>query len=232
MNNLIQISDCHIDECEHSMGVNTHQNLIAIIQKITTMDIDALLISGDLSHYGSLKSYQILKKILNPVKNKLFVLAGNHDNKTNLKQVFATHLFKRFSLGKWEIINIDSVKANKTSGYLTKNTLNELECLLLQSTAQYIFLVLHHPIVPMNSTWDDALSLENPEELFDVLGKYPKIQAVMFGHAHEAGEFKRFNLKIIACPSTAKQFNSESRIGFNHYKLFDNGKMDIQTQWI
>jgi Icc protein len=41
----------------------------------------------------------------------------------------------------------------------------------------------------MNSEWDDALSLENPQDLFAVLDKYPKVQAVLFGHAHESVEF-------------------------------------------
>jgi Icc protein len=39
-------------------------------------------------------------------------------------------------------------------------------------------------------------------------------------------------LKIIACPSTATQFNDERRIGFNYYTLFDDGRLDYETQWI
>jgi Icc protein len=50
----------------------------------------------------------------------------------------------------------------------------------------------------MNSEWDDALSLENPQDLFAVLDKYPKVQAVLFGHAHESVEFDKNGLKIIA----------------------------------
>ncbi len=214
------------------MGVNTHQNLEAIIEKITTMEVDALLISGDLSHHGCAQSYQILKKILRPIESKIFVLAGNHDDNHNLEHVFSENLFKSFCLGSWEIINIDSVQVGKTSGYLSEIALSELGYLLAKSNAKYVLVVLHHPIVPMNSTWDDDLSLENPEALFEVLGKYPKVQAVMFGHAHEANEFEKHGLKIIACPSTAKQFNFETRIGFNHYQLHDNGKMDARTQWI
>jgi Icc protein len=30
---------------------------------------------------------------------------------------------------------------------------------------------------------------------------------VLFGHAHESVEFDKNGLKIIACPSTATQFN-------------------------
>ncbi|MBE8189377.1 MAG: hypothetical protein HAW58_00570 [Candidatus Thioglobus sp.] len=103
---------------------------------------------------------------------------------------------------------------------------------LKNSNSKYILLTLHHPIVPLKSTWDDDLSLENPQELFEILDKYPKIQAVIFGHAHQAGEFRRKNLRIFSCPSTAKQFDAEDKIGFNHYQLGDNGKIKMQTKWL
>ncbi len=232
MNSFIQISDCHIDDNEYVMGVNTQQQLKKVVKKINTVNTDALLISGDLSHSGTIKSYQTLQQILASIKTNTFIIAGNHDDKNNLNAVFSDCLFNRFSLGEWEIISIDSVQANKTSGYLTAHELNKLNILLEQSSAKYQLLVLHHPIVGMMSSWDDALSLENPEELFLLIDKYPKIQTVVFGHAHQAGEFKKGNLKIISCPSTAGQFNHETRIGFNHYTLHKNGQLDCYTQWL
>jgi len=53
VNTLIQISDCHIDDNPKSMGVDTHSNLKKIIDKITTVNFDTLLISGDLAHNGT-----------------------------------------------------------------------------------------------------------------------------------------------------------------------------------
>ena len=61
MPKLIQISDCHIDDQPMAMGVNSQDNLKKIIQQISLVDFDALLISGDLTHNGGIKSYQILK---------------------------------------------------------------------------------------------------------------------------------------------------------------------------
>ncbi|HIM58352.1 MAG TPA: 3',5'-cyclic adenosine monophosphate phosphodiesterase CpdA [Gammaproteobacteria bacterium] len=232
MNHLIQISDCHIGDSELSMGVNSHQNLTNIIKQISTVKSDALLISGDLAHNGTVKSYEILKHILTPIQSDIFILSGNHDDANNLSTVFNKNLFNQFSLGVWEVISVDSVQVDKTSGYLTRQALIELDKRLKNSNAKYNLVVLHHPIVPMNSNWDDSLSLENPKDLFEVLVKYPKIQAVLFGHAHEAAEFSQDNIRIISCPSTALQFNNESRIGFNHYTLHDNGQLDYDTQWL
>ncbi|CAC9644937.1 3',5'-cyclic-nucleotide phosphodiesterase (EC 3.1.4.17) [uncultured Gammaproteobacteria bacterium] len=232
MHHFIQISDCHIDDTEQSLGVNTHQNLAHIIDKIAPIQSDALLISGDLTHHGTLTSYKKLKKLLAPIQSNIFVLAGNHDDAHNLATVFPAYLFNKISIGAWEIISVDSVQAKKTSGYLTKDVLLELDKQLSNSKSKYILVVLHHPIVPMCSTWDDSLSLENPQDLFTILDKYLKIQAVLFGHAHESAEFERNGLKIIACPSTAVQFTDEKRIGFNHYTLHNNGHLEYKTQWI
>ncbi|WXT99409.1 MAG: 3',5'-cyclic adenosine monophosphate phosphodiesterase CpdA [Catillopecten margaritatus gill symbiont] len=231
MNQFIQISDCHIDDIEQCMGVNSQQNLTRVIDEIALLESDALLISGDLTHNGTLTSYKILKQLLSPVQSDIFVIGGNHDS-DNITAIFDDCLFKKISLGTWDIISVNSVQANKTSGFLPKNTLIKLDTQLNNSSAKHILIVLHHPIVPMKSTWDDTLSLENPEDLFTILAKHDKIQAVLFGHAHESAEFEKDGLKIIACPSTAVQFTDEKRIGFNYYTLNDDGHLHYETRWI
>ena len=232
MPKLIQISDCHIDDQRLVTGVDSQINLQSVIKYIQTVKSDALLISGDLTHHGTLSSYQILKKILSPIKQPIFVIEGNHDDAENLGQVFKEHLFKTFRLDNWEIIHINSVQAGKTSGLASEAALLELDNTCLNSNADHVMVVLHHPILPMNSSWDDELSLENPQDLFKVLDKHSKIRSIVFGHAHEASEFSRLGKKIISCPSTALQFNQETRIGFNEFELNKNGTINLKTQWI
>ncbi len=232
MTKFIQISDCHIDDQTLAMGSDTQANLKTIIKEISNLEFDALLISGDLTHNGTLNSYELLQEILSPIKQPIYVFGGNHDNANHLNQIFKNNLFNSFSLGKWSVVSIDSVQPNKTSGWVAKEALKTLDETLKAVNSEHVIVALHHPIVPMNSSWDDELSLENPQDLFQVLNKYSKIRGVVFGHAHEAAEFAHDNFKIISCPSTALQFTSESRIGFNKFDLRDDGQLDWQTQWI
>lgn len=232
MKNLIQISDCHIDDDPITMGVNSRQNLQKVIHTISQKNFDTLLISGDLSHNGTLNSYKILKKILTKITCNLVIIPGNHDHLGNLAKVFADNLIDKFSLGNWEIINLNSVQVSKTSGALERAELEKLAHLLQQSSAEYNIIVLHHPIVPMESNWDDSLSLENPQALFKVIDKHPKIKAVLWGHAHQASTFHRQQIALISCPSTALQFDQQTGIGFNHYQLHNNGNLDYYTEWI
>ncbi|ALE52968.1 3',5'-cyclic-nucleotide phosphodiesterase [Candidatus Thioglobus autotrophicus] len=241
MPKLIQISDCHIDDQPMVMGVDSQHNLQLVAQRIKEIESDGVLISGDLTHQGTLNSYQTLKEILRPIKQPIFVIGGNHDQADNLEKIFKKSLFKSFKLANWEIINIDSVQAKKTHGLVTQSALLELDQACLNSDAAHIMIVLHHPIVPMNSSWDDALSLTNPQDLFQVLDKHSKIRLITFGHAHEAAEFSHLGITILSCPSTALQFNQaplkgalkrKNRIGFNELELNENGTINFKTQWI
>jgi Icc protein len=108
------------------------------------MSSDALLISGDLTHHGTLTSYKKLKKLLAPIQSNIFVLAGNHDDAHNLATVFPAYLFNKISIGAWEIISVNSVQAKTTSGYLPKDVLLEFDKQLSNSKSKYLLVVLHH----------------------------------------------------------------------------------------
>ena len=236
---LVQMSDCHIGDEPQSIGVNTQANVQKIVQAVIKQRPDACVISGDLSHSGTEKSYQLLQRILAPIQSNLMVLPGNHDNIEHLKMTFFQQLKPKLRLGNWEMIAIDSTqfadsteKVYQTSGYLSYADLAQLEMVLKTTQAQYNILVLHHPIVSMQSSWDDTLSLENAEDLLALIDQYPKVKAVLWGHAHQAAAFNHKEVQLIACPSTARQFYGSDKIGFNTYWLHDNGELTWQTVWI
>ena len=229
---FIQITDSHIDDDKLVMGVDSQANLGAIVSVISQQNYDALVISGDLAHNGTLESYQILQNILDPIETKIYVLPGNHDDLSNLSQVFNKSYLCNFTIDCWEVITIDSVQAGKVSGRLSDKQLYSLSQEISSSSAKYIILCLHHPPVSMQSDWDDEKSLENPEELFAVIDQYDNIKAVLWGHAHQHSEFNRNGVKLFSCPSTALQFNGSSSIGYNHYTLNDNGEIYCKTKWL
>ena len=229
---FIQISDSHIDDEKLVMGVDSQANLAAVVEHISKQTYDALVFSGDLSHNGTMSSYIQIKEILKPLSNNAFILHGNHDNKSNLSKIFSNSLQCNFQLNDWEIITIDSVQNEKISGRLSDQRLQTMTDEIKLSSAKYIVLCLHHPVVPMQSSWNDGLSLENPEDFFDAISQFPKVRAVIWGHAHQSSEFNRDNIKLFSCPSTAVQFCGPSSIGYNHYTLHDNGEINCKTRWL
>ena len=229
---FIQISDSHIDDNKLVLGVDSQANLGSIVSMISDQNYDVLLISGDLAHNGTLKSYQKLQKILNPIETEIYVLPGNHDDFSNLSQVFNQSSLCNFIIGCWEIITLDSVQSGKVSGRLSDEQLHSLSQQISSSSAKYIALCLHHPPVSMQSDWDDEMSLENPDDLFAVIDQFDTIKAVMWGHAHQCCEFNRNGVKLFSCPSTALQFNGQSGIGYNQYTLNEDGEIYCKTRWL
>ena len=229
---FIQISDSHIDDDKLVMGVDSQANLGAIVNMISDQNYDVLLISGDLAHNGTLESYQKLRKILNPIETKIYVLPGNHDDFSNLSQIFNQSFLCNFIIGCWEVITIDSVQVGKVSGRLNHEQLHSLSQQISSSRAKYIALCLHHPPVSMQSNWDDEMSLENPEDLFAVIDQFNNIKAIMWGHAQQCSESNRNAVKLFSCPSTALQYNGQSGIAYNHYTLNEDGEIYCKTQWL
>jgi len=229
---FIQISDSHIDDDKLVMGVDSEANLSAIVSNISKHYYDALLISGDLTHNGTLESYQKLWKILNSIETKIYVLPGNHDDLSNLSQIFNESSLCNFIIGCWEVITINSTQVGKVSGRLNDEQLHSLSQQISSSSAKYIALCLHHPPVSMQSEWDDEMSLENPEDLFAVIDQFYNIKAIMWGHCHQCHEFNRNGVKLFSCPSTALQYFGQPGIGFNHYTLNDDGEIYCKTQWL
>ncbi len=117
-NSFIQISDCHIDDEKNVWGTDSQKNLSTIVKSISNRNYNALIISGDLAHNGTASSYSILKDIIHPISDNLVILPGNHDNKLNLSIAFSKHYLSKLTIADWEIISIDSVQENKTSGFL------------------------------------------------------------------------------------------------------------------
>ena len=232
INSFIQISDSHIDDEKNVWGTDSQNNLNSIVKSISIRNYDALIISGDLTHNGTASSYSLFKKIIKPISSDLSILPGNHDNKLNLSLAFSDNYLKKLAIADWEIISIDSVQDNKTSGFIKKNELELLTANILSSTKKFIVLCLHHPPVSMESNWDDKKSLENSDNFFNTIDKFSKIKAVIWGHAHQGSEFIRNDVKLFSCPSTTLQFNGPDMIGYNHYNLSDEGEINCETVWL
>ena len=232
INSFIQISDSHIDDEKNVWGTDSQNNLNSIVKSISTRNYDALIISGDLTHNGTASSYSLFKKIIKPISSNLSILPGNHDDKLNLSLAFSERYLTKLTIADWEIISIDSVQDNKTSGFIKKKELELLTANILSSTKKFIVLSLHHPPVSMESNWDDKKSLENSDNFFNTIDKFSKIKAVIWGHAHQGSEFMRNDVKLFSCPSTTLQFNGPDMIGYNHYNLSDEGEINCETVWL
>ncbi len=222
MKTIIQLSDCHIINKGTLKGINPYQRLLDIIGVLPKND--GVIITGDLTHNSDHASYKKLEKAIKLIKSPVFVMAGNHDNPQKIEQLLTAYT-QTLNLDKWEIIALNSVQKNKVSGKI------ETQNLEIQNDKFYL-IALHHPPIPMESTWDDALSLENPKVLWTMIADKPQIKGVIWGHAHEEKRVLKDNLELLACPSTAFSFNNTKKYGFRKIELNDDGTLKTEVIWM
>lgn len=214
---LAQISDCHI-------GIKqNNDNLEKIVKKLKQLHIKIVVVSGDITENGLLSEYLQFQYIM--ADFEVFALAGNHDNLINMQKVFSQKHLQNFKLSNFNIQLINSKIENKVSGFIdVKN---------IDTTLENSIIFTHHPIVKMQSSWNDDLSCENMELVQDFIknNKNKKnIKSFCFGHTHEAKDFKIKEIDIYSCPSTAYSFDDKNKIGFNVYTL--DKEIKKTTIWV
>lgn len=208
---LIQISDCHVGKTTNNL------NLQKIIIHIQNIQYDAIILTGDLVENGLLSEYLVLQKLLQPLNN-IFALAGNHDNIINMQKVFKHKQLCDFKLENYTIQLLNSKVKNKISGNINVNDIRNKT-----------IIATHHPVINMQSTWDDDLSIDNKQQFWQKI-KASKTQMIIWGHTHECKDFTQDKILLYSCPSSAYQFNNENRIGFNVYSLTQ--KITKKTIWV
>ena len=237
---LIQLTDTHIFSDPEATfdGVDTANTLRQIIAHILNDDWlpDAILATGDLVHDAELPAYQRLAQLLKTIHCPVFCIPGNHDDPALMQQVLNQDNIcttKSIHFENWVVLMLDSFLPNTHAGRLDENELEYLDEQLNTYKNKFALICLHHPPVSVNSPWMDRIGLQNPEELFAVIDRYPQVRAVLWGHIHQEFKSIRKNVALLATPSTCVQFVPESdcynkdsqSAGYRHLKLYSSGEI-------
>ena len=81
----------------------------------------------------------------------------------------------------------DSSVPGRPEGRLDDETMDWLHATLGAAPDIPTIVAFHHPPVALHSPFVDAIRLQNPGQLSELLDKSPQVVAVMCGHAHTAG---------------------------------------------
>lgn len=238
---IIQISDTHLfaDEKKALVGVPTQQSLQAVIDLIKREagEFDIIIHSGDLTQDYSRPSYIRLVDMLSTLNKPMFCVPGNHDDSDTMAEVYPYLQMsndKHILTKDWQMILLDSHKPTAVEGYLEPKELKFLEdCLTLHPDQQAIIVFHHHPM-PVGSLWLDKLGLTNADELWKIIGRFSKVNTVLFGHVHQQFEHVVNGVKCYSTPSTCFQFKrhqDEFGIeklppGFRWIHLYDDGRLE------
>lgn len=181
---ILHISDIHLENLGNSIwNTDTKKHFDKAIRKLQSIeDIDALIISGDLSNDGSTWSYKYIDKSLAHLGIPTFCCPGNHDNLDEFYYGYKPSFYKTcetFKVGEWTFIMLNSAITGMSRGFFNPEILSKL----ISPSSEHIAVVLHHPPIKQEG-WLNRKLLENRDEFNDLILQAGNVKLVLYGHTH------------------------------------------------
>ena len=153
-------------------------------------DIEALIISGDLSDWGEKADYEFLKEKISKLTVPTYLCIGNHDDREIFSKIFPNFVndegfvqyHKSFSEGNG--IFLDTWGPETHAGFFCKKRADWLDK-TLSNLENQCFIFMHHNPIPTYIIPTDKIMLLDTTYLEQVLRKYKeKVKHIFFGHCH------------------------------------------------
>ena len=92
----------------------------------------------------------------------------------------------------------------------------------------------------MGSKWLDSVSLKNGDEVLERLRTLRRVRATIFGHVHQEYDDDYHGIRILATPSTCRQFKprcdefavDDKPPAYRRIELRKDGSVDTELVWV
>lgn len=213
---IAQISDTHV-------ALNTRdadrriQDFALTVADINALDPapDVIVHTGDIVHNGRQDEYAEAVAVLAKARAPVYVLAGNKDNRANLRKAFSAdgYLapdsdFVDYAIDDYPVrlIALDTLSSSSNKGDFCRERVRHLIDLIDAETTKPIAVFTHHP--PFEVTvGPDLLHFENRDamsRLRRALQHSGRVVAVFSGHVHRAttGRVASIPASVMPCIAT------------------------------
>ncbi|MEO0614807.1 MAG: phosphodiesterase [Pseudomonadota bacterium] len=212
---LLHLTDTHLyaDATGNQRGVVTRASLERVLEAALREQPDAVLVSGDLCQDESREGYRQLRGLFDRIDAPVICLPGNHDD-LGLMQAEMTgdHIavLGDHSLGHWRLLATDCTIPGAVHGEYGEARIAALDRALGELPTQPTLVALHHPPVPCGSRWLDQSRLQDGDLFMSMLARHAQVRAVLCGHIHQPLDETVGHIRVLATPSTCRQFASDS----------------------
>ena len=215
---LLQLSDLHIREPGRlAYGrLDTSPYLQEAVRSVLRLpqQPDAVVITGDLTDFGRPAEYQQLRSLLQPLTMPVYLLPGNHDERSALRAEFADHPwlgdtgFVQYSVpvGRLQLVVLDTVVPQASEGRLCEQRLAWLAAELERHRQRPVVIAMHHPPFLTGIGHMDQIGLlEGSAELEALVARHPQVERVICGHLHRSIQVRFGGSLASTAPSPAHQ---------------------------
>lgn len=210
---LVQLSDPHVG-ADWGDG-DPVSMLAAAVESVRALEPnpDAVLISGDLADHAADGEYHQVLELLAPLEAPLYVLPGNHDDRTALRRHFGIPdadgqpVQYTADLGSLRLVALDSTRVGEDGGELDADRLAWLEATLAAAPGIPTLLALHHPPFATGIPGFDKIGLPpaDRQALARVVAAHPQVRRIVAGHVHRTISAAVGGRSVLAVPSTYVQ---------------------------
>lgn len=215
---IAQISDTHIkpDGRMAYRKVDTAQFLARCVDHLIGIQPrpDVVLATGDLVDAGTPEEYQRLRRLLEPLPMPVYLIPGNHDDRTALLEVFADHeylprdsRFLHYVIEGYPVrlIGLDTLVPGQGGGLMCGERLAWLEARLAEAPSRPTVLFMHHPPFLTGIEHMDRQGLAGADAMGKVVQRHPQVEAVLCGHLHRPIHVRWYGSVASTAPSPAHQ---------------------------
>ena len=226
-------------------GANTRESLESVLAhyRASGWRADRVVVTGDLIQDDSSGAYDRFRELMLPLNLRVHCVPGNHDVPELMQRVCRVPPFSYCAweeIGNWLIIGLDSFVDGTAGGAVSKAEFERLSETVAASDAAHVLVCLHHPPVAMGSAWLDSVGLANGEQFIAQLGALGRVRAAIFGHVHQAYDAEHDGVRIIATPSTCRQFRpgsdefavDDKPPAYRRIELGPNGSLHAELIWV
>jgi Icc protein len=212
---FIHVTDLHlVQENEVLWGLKPIESLDACLADIAKHHADAafVAITGDLAERGEVAAYELLKQRLATLDLPVLLMLGNHDDRSNFKQVFSDVPLDHGGFVQQVreehggvFLFLDTLKGPPSSaGLYTPERRQWLTQQLDKAAGKPVYLFMHHPPFSIAHELMDKIMLDDPEE-FAALLQGHDVKHIFFGHGHRAVSGVWRGISFSALPSLNHQ---------------------------
>lgn len=215
---IAQISDIHLRACGSLLHqkIDTGRALAACIDHLLRLvpRPDLVVATGDLGDLGRPEDYARLHDDLARLPMPVYLIPGNHDDRTALRAAFPDHTylprkgFLQYGVDDWplRLIGLDTVIPGEIGGGLCADRLSWLADRLAEQPQRPTLLFMHHPPFATGIHFMDT-PFAGADALTALIRKHPQVCQVVCGHLHRAVHCNWAGTTAAIAPSIVYQMN-------------------------
>ena len=193
---IAQISDTHIlaSGDEHPSAELRADCLARVVADINEQRPDVVLFTGDTVQHGRTDEYARLRALLKPLTAPLYLVPGNRDDNTTLREAFGdtdclpeAGDFLHYAVDAYPVrfVALDSTAPDERKGRYCDERQQWLAATLADEPERPTLLFIHHPPFDVDDHYVGGYRVpDEARALTDIVERHRQIKGLLCGHVH------------------------------------------------